>query len=224
MTRDSATPLLRYTLLADGPSDRCLLRVIDSLLDGIPRIAESGFLPQFAGPREVRSAEPGLVGRMRRALQEFPCDILFVHRDAEREPLEHRVQEVERATSEVGFEYVVPVVPVRMTEAWLLIDAKAIRRAADNPNGSVTISLPRTLDLETVPDPKKVLFDLLVRASEKKGRRLEQLKSPQNLSTRWARVATLIEDFSPLASLPAFQAFRRRTLGLVSRWLESLPP
>jgi hypothetical protein len=37
---------------------------------------------------------------------------------------------------------VVCVVPVRMMEAWLLIDEMAIRRVAGNPNGRIPIELP----------------------------------------------------------------------------------
>ena len=96
-----------------------------------------------------------------------------------------------------------------MTEAWLLIDASAIRRAADNPNGKVSLDLPLTAKLEQVPDPKKVLDRALVVASEKSGRRLKRFE--RDLSFRRQRVAALIDDFSPLRELDAFRAFEKAT-------------
>ena len=63
--------------------------------------------------------------------------MLFIHRDAEREPHEKRVAEVEAALEgvELGETQPVPVVPIRMQEAWLLFDERAIRYASGNPKG-----------------------------------------------------------------------------------------
>ena len=96
-----------------------------------------------------------------------------------------------------------------MTEAWLLIDEKAIRQAADNPNGTERLELPPIQKLESLPDPKQWLHEALVLASEKKGRRLQQFK--RDLPSRIHRVAALIDDFSPLRRLPAFQQFETLT-------------
>lgn len=161
-------------------------------------------------------AAPGanLRDRLSRAVQEYPCDVLFVHRDAEREPREKRVEEIRRAVVAAGVPACVPVVPVRMTEAWLLIEEGAIRRAAGNPNGEVSLPLPRLTSLETVADPKKLLRSCLIQASEKTGRRLEQFE--RDLPDRVQRVAELISDFAPLRQLPAFRDFEneaREALG-----------
>ncbi len=210
----------RYTLVADGSSDRCLRRFINYVLDEIPGIAELGSVPQFAGPSETRTDDYGLSPRLHRAVKLFPCDLLFVHRDAERDPPENRREEIRRACAGGDFPTVVPVIPVRMTEAWLLIDENAIRRAADNPNGSARLTMPGVAELEFLPNPKKILFDLLEVASEKKGRRLAQFKTTQSLSSRRARVADLIRDMSPLTSLPAFEFFQRETQDAVGHWLD----
>ena len=108
----------------------------------------------------------------------YPCDLLFVHRDAEGVPHRSRVEEIEIAMQEVravhegaGLPPHVVVVPVRMTEAWLLFDEAAIRRAAGNPNGRVSLQLPPG-DPEEIADPKQLLHDLLRTASELGGRRL----------------------------------------------------
>jgi hypothetical protein len=167
----------------------------------------------------VQVATPGtnLRERMVRALYEYPCDVLFVHRDAEREPREKRLAEIRRAADEAGVPVFVPVVPVRMTEAWFLIDERAIRQAAGNPNGEAALQLPKVASLEKVPDPKKLLRDSLIRASEKTGRRLQQFE--RDLGERAQRVAELIEDFSPLRQLAAFKDFEKDAGEVLTRLL-----
>jgi hypothetical protein len=81
-------------------------------------------------------ARLGLAERISRALALFPADLLFVHRDADRGPTATRREEIRRAVAAtMANQMTVPVVPVRMTEAWLLIDEAAIRSAAGNPRG-----------------------------------------------------------------------------------------
>jgi len=106
-----------------------------------------------------------------------------------------------------------------MTEAWLLIDPWAIRSAADNPNGQVRFQLPPLNRLEELPNPKDHLHSCLRTASGKRGRRLDQFE--RRLLERVQRVASLIEDFSPLRKLGAFLAFEQATeqaiRGILSR-------
>jgi len=135
----------------------------------------------------------------------YPCDLLFVHRDAERASPESRLAEIadalKKARSRIDLPPAVCVVPVRMQEAWLLFDVQAIRKAAGNPNGRAVLNLPRVGDLETKPNPKKLLNELLCRASELKGRHLKRFKR----SIAPARVAEFIDDFGPLRDLCAFK-------------------
>ena len=49
--------------------------------------------------------------------------------------------------------------------------------------------------------------DLLIEASEKTGRRLVKFRRISELAWRRGRVADLIEDYSPLRLLRAFNAF-----------------
>jgi len=94
-----------------------------------------------------------------------------------------------------------------MTEAWLLIDESAIREASGNPNGRTPLALPRTRDLEKLPDPKELLYELLRQASELSGRRLAKFKPDECVH----RLAELIDDFSPLCGLPAFKLLQKNT-------------
>lgn len=210
---------IRYTLLANGSSDRCLRRVINWILDEIPALGEGVFVDQIADLRVLRTPPSALADRMREAVRLYPCEVLFVHRDAEGAPREDRLNEISRAAQDAGIDRYVAVVPVRMIEAWLLIDEDAIRTAAGNPNGTVTIDLPRTNQLERLADPKRLLRELLQQACELTGRRRDRFR--RDLPERIQRVADLISDFRPLYQLPAFGAFASDAQDRVRRILRN---
>ena len=196
--------LRRFTILADGPTDRALRPIVSWVLGRIPSVACAGFIVEFSVAPHAK--DNSLRSRVAESIREFPCDILFVHRDAEREPMKNRIAEIETAVCNLHALFV-PIVPVRMTEAWLLIDADAIRRASDNPNGRTPLDIPRGALLEGLPDPKTTCDNLLIRASEKSGRRRQKFARPSELAERRTRIAELIVDFSPLLRLPAFHSF-----------------
>ena len=196
--------LYRFTIVGDGPTDRALKPIVNWALSEIPHVASTGFLVDFTVGRGENN---DLASRIKRAIRELPCDVLLVHRDAEREPPSRRLDEIREAVNNVISRYV-PIVPVRMTEAWLLINEQAIRHAADNPNGSVQLGIPRISQLEALLDPKDVCNTLLVTASEANGRRRHKFSRDSELAARRCRIAELIDDFSPLRSVPAFATFQ----------------
>ncbi|HEX2164144.1 MAG TPA: hypothetical protein VHM02_09365, partial [Thermoanaerobaculia bacterium] len=97
------------------------------------------------------------------------------------------------------------VVPVRAQEAWLLFDEVAIRTAAGNPNGRDPLDLPVLNRLEELPDPKQRLHEILRTGSGLGPRRRSSLR----MGSAVHRIAELVEDFSPLRTLGAFQAFEQ---------------
>jgi hypothetical protein len=109
------------------------------------------------------------------------------------------------------------VVPVRMQETWLLFDEAALRTAADNPRGRMPLEIPSLKKLEDVPDPKDVLWKLLATASGLRPGRLRRFDP----TPRIHRLADLIEDFSPLRRLSAFQALEEDLKRLLTQqsWL-----
>ncbi len=190
---------LRFSLVTDGSSDVALLPILRWLLrQHLPEHALQGTWADIR-PFRLHRLEDKII----QAISFYPCDLLFVHRDAEREAKERRFEEVwqalERAKPSVEVP-VVCVVPVRMQEAWLLFDEAAIREAADNRNGRVPLPLPSLRRVEERPDPKEDLYDLLKIASELSGRRLKSFSESQHAR----RVADYIEDYSPLRLLSAF--------------------
>lgn len=191
---------LRYTLLADGPADRALIPILDWLLR--QHLPARPIQHQWADLNTLSRRRGGLARRMEASVRLYPCDILFVHRDAEAQPRQSRIEEIARARHEGDLDAALLlccVVPVRMTEAWLLFDEAAIRKAAGNPRGRTALARPAAP--ESIARPEDVLAGLLRDASELSGRRREKFNVPQSVQ----RLAQLIEDFSPLRALDAFQ-------------------
>ena len=208
---------LRYTLVSDGPTDRVLLPIIAWVLEQIPWPDERQFEPQFAEAGELQKGA-GLAGKIESALRRYPCDLLFVHRDAESSDeavRRHRLEEI-RLAMEGHSSCYVPIVPVRMVEAWLLIDRAAICHAAGNPNSRANISLPALRRLEDQPDPKALVHELLAEASELSGRRSKAFRA--QMTYRRCFIPDYISDFSPLRQLSAFREFEAET----QRVIESL--
>lgn len=194
---------LRFTLISDGGSDRSLVHVLRWLLisNGVARPIH----PDWADLAQIRKPPNRLRDKIRVTLQLYPCHLLFVHRDAETRGLTERkaeiVRAVHQASSDIG--HVPPavcVVPVRMSEAWFLFDKAAIRHAAGNPGGRMPLDLPRIDRIESMPDPKSYLHELIAKASGLTGRRRRKL----HVDVALHQLASVIEDYSPLRDLPAF--------------------
>ncbi len=183
-------------LLGEGSSDRALLPVLRWLLaETTPKPLELRFVDPVLLPGRART----LAEKVERAALLGPWDLLFIHRDADAQPPEWRLSEIANAA---GRQPHVAVVPVRMTEAWLLVSETAIRAAAGRPSGAEPLSLPRLKGIETLADPKVTLRDALTKAHAAAGRRARRFDPDAAVH----RVAELVEDWSPLRILPAFGA------------------
>ena len=204
---------MKLTLVTDGSSDRALLPVLRWLLD---LRSSAVFETAWADLRRLQRQPKGLDGRVRAAIDLHPCDLLVVHRDAERSDVAQRRQEIAEATEGLKLA-VVAAVPVRMTEAWLLFDEAAIRRASGCPNGAMPLSLPPLKKVEALPDPKEILYAAMREASALKGRRRA------DFTPNIHRVAELIDDFAPLWELPSFQAMDESLCGALQQLGVLLP-
>ncbi len=138
------------------------------------------------------------------ALDLYPCDILFVHRDAENQPPEQRRREIQDAVAKISVRHV-PVVPVRMTESWLLFDESAIRAAAGNPLGTQGLNLPSMASVEDLPDPKTRLYQTLILASGHNARRRHSFPVRQRVHL----ISNYVDGYSPLENLTAFRLLRQ---------------
>jgi hypothetical protein len=185
------TRQLTYEVVADGGTDRVLVPVIEWAIHRLD--------PQVELLEPVFRKRRGPVGPFLRE-HRSEAMLLFVHRDAESLSVEQRLAEFDSAPAAV-----VPVIPVRMTEAWLLISARAIAEAADRPDTEVAV--PAVGDLASLADPKRELEQLLLAAAgHPSGRRGKKFRA--SLVSRRVNVATLIEDYAPLESIAAFRSFQ----------------
>lgn len=191
---------ISYVLLSDGSSDKMLIPILDWLLHcQCPNYAIDS---QWADLRRLRHPPKKLMEKIRTTLTLYEADLLFIHRDAENQSFESRKEEILVALAGQSSHPAVCVIPVRMQEAWLLFDERAIRKAADNPNGRIPLRLPAIDTVEDLPDPKELLFSLIREASGLSGTRLKKLKARQHAHM----VSQSIDDFASLRRLMAFRA------------------
>ena len=135
---------MRFLLACEGRSDAGLVPHIERLISEVGETEVEGE-SWFYGGR--------LAGKIRKGLEvaDGMVDLLFVHRYADR-GAPARFGEIANAVAAVrDAPRWVGVVPVRMTEAWLVLDEEAIRRAVGRPNGrlSKTREVPRGQNLRS---------------------------------------------------------------------------
>ena len=184
------------TLVAEGSSDQALVPLIEFVLD------EHCNIPHLTTFADDLPSGP-LRDRVARALALHPCDLLFVHRDADRDLVSRREEEIRAAVRATGSPTAICLIPVRMTEAWLLVDELAIRRASGNTAVSASLGLPAIGRLEAQADPKGLLFAALEKASELGPHRLRRFD--RNQARR--QISGFMDDPSVLRKLPSFVHF-----------------
>ena len=185
---------LVYAVVADGGTDRLLVPIIQwavHRLDPGVEILE----PEFRKRR-------GSITDFLRAYSTGAM-LIFVHRDSEGLALEERLKEFDT----VDRPEVVPVVPVRMSESWILFDGSAIAQAAGSASALVPVTVPSIVQIENISAPKDRLDKLLFQAAGSPvGRRGRNFK--RSIVQRRVSVAQYISDYSPLEHLPAFRSFQ----------------
>src|SRR5262245_45689744 len=142
---------LDCSLLADGAADIALIPILKWVVRQHAPDVEINV--ELADLRHLARPPRTLVERILHAIDLYPCHILFIHRDAESQPPALRYTEISDAIETRRAEVVqshVCVVPIRMQEAWLLLDESAIRRASGNPSGRMTLEMPRPSTIETI--------------------------------------------------------------------------
>lgn len=154
-----------FFLLCEGSSDEPLVEHIETLVArlGVPEVLG---IPRSGG---------GSVSEKLAAIRDegVAFDFVVVHRDADGRDADARLAEVRDALAQTGL-LGCPLVPVQMTEAWLLVDETAIRAAVGRPSGREPLGLPRRASIEAQHDPKAVLKSALVTAAGGTGRRHKQ--------------------------------------------------
>jgi hypothetical protein len=157
--------------VCEGTSDQPLADIVEYLFaerGRTLRLSRPNFAVLKGVDRDVRSK---LVAGSR-LMDDGPFDIAVVHRDADNAGWQNRRNEIEQAITLAEIECgCIPVIPIRMTEAWLLLDEQEIRDVAGNPNGRNDIALPEIHEVEGVANPKALLQYCLLEAASVRGRR-----------------------------------------------------
>ncbi|MFN8074192.1 MAG: hypothetical protein U0Q15_02085 [Kineosporiaceae bacterium] len=208
--------VLRGLLVYEGSSDRPLADHVETIA------AASGVDLEVAAPDlSLLPQPPGHVLRdkLSAALQlmDSRCDVVFVHRDQDNQQWHHRALEIADAVAEVcpGLPHAC-VVPVTMTEAWLLLDEASIREVAGNPRGRTPLGLPKLREVEKVRDPKALLKCALVAAAEHSGRRRIQFQ--QDFPIHRRQLLERLDPSGPVRELPSWIRFQSEVLTAVAGW------
>lgn len=189
---------LNISLVCDGTSDFCIADIIQWFMD--ENFPDLSF--RTIPAKDHVPAKGALTDRLSKVASDYQPDLIVCHRDAERETLATRIEQVRVAAEGVSCP-VVAAVPVRMLESWLLADEKAIRCAADNSNGKSNLSLPHPSRIENLADPKCELFNALRAASGLGANRLRKFNEDRARS----RITNFVQDFSSLRVQSGFMAF-----------------
>jgi Domain of unknown function (DUF4276) len=185
-------------LVADGSSDRMLIPILQKLLSELGQ--DLAFSDIIYSPVRADS----LAKRVSLTVDKYPCDIVFVHRDAEGQPPDIRYDEIENVRSSLAEHNLVAVVPIRMTEAWLLVDADAIHAAVGNRGATVNLDLPSVKKIESC-DAKAILDQALSKSVNLNSRRRRKFR-PEEYRTRVAELLNSIEPLRKLSSFARFEA------------------
>ena len=195
---------MRFLLACEGSSDAGLVPHIERLIAEVGGIEVEGD-SWFYGRRLPNKIRNGLeaAGGM--------VDLLFVHRDANSAGAQARFDEIASAVRAVAdAPRWVGVVPVRMTEAWLILDEAAIRAAVGRPKGRTPLHLPTTREAERRANPKEILASALLAASEASGRRRKEIR--RDFDTLRRRLLRNLPIDGPLTQLDSWARFRNDTL------------
>ncbi|MGH2852727.1 MAG: hypothetical protein ACRDLF_00850 [Solirubrobacteraceae bacterium] len=159
--------------------------------------------------------------RLERILKIDPdFHVLLVHRDCENDTRDLRETEIALGVARCDVQWpVVPIVPIRMTEAWLLLDEEAIRIIAGRPSGVESLDLPKVSQVETVSDPKARLRAALEGACGLSGRRLKKFK--RDFPAHRRQLLERLDRSGPVRQLSAWQALEADTADAMARVLSN---
>ena len=201
---------MRFLFVCEGSSDTPLVGHIERLLIRCGQ-------PDPDGETWHRGAR--VADKIRQGLQAAGgLDLLFVHRDADNAGAEARYREIEAAVRDAAQDGLpwTGVVPVRMTEAWLLLDEAAIRDAVGKPRGRAPLDLPAPGRAERVVNPKERLRDAPLAASENRGRRRRRFDQEFPLLRK--RLLRDLPIGGALEWLESWVRFRDDTMGAVQNF------
>ncbi|XVV11663.1 DUF4276 family protein [Actinoplanes sp. CA-131856] len=199
---------LKPALIAEGVSDDRFLPFL------LYRSLEDLCLTEFEDPVDVdqvsslrRHQRPPNIPEILDLLTENAdtFHLVFVHRDQganENRVSQEWVAPLTRAWG-ARTERLIPVIPVRETEAWLLADGDALRASLGVRWSDAEMGVPgRPKDVEAIVDPKVPI------------RRLEQRRN-RSIEDFFEEIAEAV-SLDVLREVPSFAAFERQTINALA--------
>lgn len=200
--------------IGEGSSDDPLARLVSDafILRGVDADIRS------LGADRLGAEGKDIPTKIRTAKKLFSdFDFVVIHRDCDNQEPHVRIEEISSAVEEtLGADFpTIEVVPRTMTEAWLLLNESAIRKVAGKPNSRKSLDLPKPKNVEGVRDPKKMLEEAILTASDESGRRRQKISGKFSSHRR-----NLLEQLDPdmLAGLPSWQ----HTIQCIDRYVGHL--
>ncbi len=167
---------VQFVLISEGSSDNGLISHLEAVCIHAGADAARGValdrqrLPPSVGNKVADKLRAAMI-------LEPQANLFLIHRDADSPDPQLRYEEVGQAVKECQLQKPwVAVIPIQETEAWLLLDASAIRRIASKPNSTKPLGLPTADTVENVVSPKECLKQAIFNANPVAGRRHEKLK------------------------------------------------
>ena len=166
--------IIRFAFLCEGSSDEPLSTHLEELCLRNGASEVRGFSLSHVPEQKSKKVEDQLEALL---LQDTAWDLIFIHRDSDSPDDSQRRKELRKAVEKADIKLPhVLVVPIQEMEAWLLLDEQIIRFVAENPKGHVQLNLPKPSRVETISSPKEKLQEILITATQNRGRKLKRFK------------------------------------------------
>ena len=204
--------MISYLFLSEGTSDQSIIPLINKIILNNYNVTINTIIPNF---NSVRPRPSGLTLKIK-AVQKLyeSIDFLVIHRDADSVGRDHRMNEIKSAIASVSpsFDFVA-MIPVRMTEAWLLVDQAAIIHAMERPTYNKKIIFPPIKKIEKLAYPKNLLLQIVQEIADLPKRRKNELNFPRIRKN----IGEHISNYTILKILPAFALFEADLLSVLDK-------
>lgn len=172
------------------------------------------------GRRMIDVSEPIIISKKRGSLEQAILqasreargyDALIIHNDADNRTFEQARRErfepglalVRQAPEEEVCSNLVPVIPIRMTEAWMLVDFDAMCEVLGTSLSSAELGIPaRAVLFEDITDPKSTLSEVIRNINATRSRHRQMI----NLSAKYELLARRI-DLQRMTYVPSYKKF-----------------
>jgi hypothetical protein len=206
---------LSIALFTEGPTDA------DFFLPLLTRVSVDLLSRQARHPSRVadpvwlrgRLSTDAFADRVEKDGRGF--DVVVVHTDGGGDPQRALAERIEpwfaSVADKLRAEGLVPLVPVRETEAWMLADSVSLAEVFGTKIDRRELGLPtHSRDVESITDPKRKLHDLNVTL---RGPRRARKVGSRPLYAALGQTVSL----SVLSNVPAFVRFREKFAGVLRR-------